>query len=98
MQFWPAVYFAATYVPLGTILDLAGRKNRGKKYDLRKTKYYILIFVLVSSLFTLNLVHLFDPISFITRVYTFFNISFCVFFTEFGLWTLSGLLLNIFTG
>ncbi len=76
-------FFCGYICPLGTLFDLAGGGNREKKYRMRKAKYYILIFLLVSSLFSLNLVYLFDPISFLTRIYTFF------------LYPLSVLLLNL---
>ena len=65
-------FFCGYICPLGTLFDLAARKDRGKRYALRNGKYYILIFLLAAALLGLNLACIFDPISFLTRVYTFF--------------------------
>jgi polyferredoxin len=78
-------FFCGYICPLGTLFDLAGGKDKGKRYALRNGKYYILIFVVVSALLSLNLTHLFDPIAFLTRVYTFFLYPFTIFFANISL-------------
>ena len=64
--------FCGYACPLGTLFDLAGRHaGRQKKYPLKNGKYYILIFLLFAAVFGLNFAGLFDPISFLTRMFTF---------------------------
>lgn len=65
-------FFCGYICPLGTLFDLAGKRDKGKRYALRNGKYYILIFLLAAALLGLNLAYIFDPISFLTRIYTFF--------------------------
>jgi ferredoxin-type protein NapF len=72
-------FFCGYICPLGTLLDLGGKKNREKNHELRKIKYYLLTFLLVASLLSFNLAHIFDPIAFLTRVYTFSIYPFVVF-------------------
>jgi MauM/NapG family ferredoxin protein len=72
--------FCGYVCPLGTIIDLSKKAVPARKttqpeapgtVSLINGKYYILLFVLICSLFGFNLVYLFDPIAFLTRVYTF---------------------------
>ncbi len=72
--------FCAYVCPLGSIIDFSDyllRKTRkstralGAKFQgLRRIKFYILIFALVSALFGLMTAHFFDPLSILTRVMT----------------------------
>ncbi|MCA1785985.1 MAG: 4Fe-4S binding protein, partial [Desulfobacteraceae bacterium] len=82
---WPAlVVIALTLVlgrvfcgwvcPLGTLIDLSGRFVKPKihsRVQLRYIKYVLLIVLLVSAVFTVQLVGLFDPISLLVRGLTF---------------------------
>jgi polyferredoxin len=81
--FWSLVMVAATFIlgrffcgwvcPLGTTLDgarrllFAPRPDRGVAARWRRGKYYLLVGLLVGSLFSLNLVGLFDPLSLLYR-------------------------------
>src|SRR3989339_587577 len=62
-----------TFCPLGTTLDgfrrllFSPRPDRGVASRWRRGKYYLLIGLLVSSLFSLNLAGLFDPLSLLYR-------------------------------
>ena len=78
-------FFCGYVCPLGTLLDLTGRKDKGKSYALRNGKYYILIFLLAGALLGLNLAYVFDPISFLTRVYTFCLYPFTILTANLGL-------------
>ncbi|MEW5814094.1 MAG: 4Fe-4S binding protein [Spirochaetota bacterium] len=72
-------FFCAYLCPFGTTIDcldwlaISRVKRRPVKHpdQLRKSKYYILAFLAVSSLFSLILIHAFDPIALSTRIYTF---------------------------
>lgn len=61
--------FCGWICPLGTLHDAAGRLKRKDKraYDLYSWKYFLLIFLLVSSVFTLQLVGVLDPIGLLVR-------------------------------
>jgi MauM/NapG family ferredoxin protein len=81
--FWALVMVALTFIlgrffcgwvcPLGTTLDGARwllftpRPDRGVAARWRRGKYYLLIALLGSTLFSLNLVGLFDPLSLLYR-------------------------------
>jgi MauM/NapG family ferredoxin protein len=81
--FWSLVFVALTFIlgrffcgwvcPLGTTLDctrrllFSPRPDRGIAARWRRGKYYLLIGLLVSALFSLNLVGLFDPLSLLYR-------------------------------
>ncbi|MGQ9631856.1 MAG: 4Fe-4S binding protein [bacterium] len=72
-------FFCAYVCPMGTTLDLVDwltlrrikRKGIRKYKNLQNFKYYILGFLVVSSIFSLTLVHAFDPIALATRIYAF---------------------------
>ncbi|MFA4904424.1 MAG: 4Fe-4S dicluster domain-containing protein [Desulfobaccales bacterium] len=81
--FWSLLFVALTFVlgrffcgwvcPLGTTLDcsrrllFSPRPDRGCAARWRRGKYYLLIGLLVGTLFSLNLVGLFDPLSLLYR-------------------------------
>lgn len=76
--------FCGWACPLGTLHNITGALKKvtpdAKVSDWYRVKYYILIFVLVSSLFTLQLVGIMDPLSFLIRslsvsIYPLFNYS-----------------------
>ncbi|MFZ5449574.1 MAG: 4Fe-4S binding protein [Thermodesulfobacteriota bacterium] len=83
---WSLVFVALTFIlgrffcgwvcPLGTTLDGARRllfrprPDRGVAARWRRGKYYLLIGLLVSCFFSLNLVGLFDPLSLFYRTLT----------------------------
>jgi polyferredoxin/Pyruvate/2-oxoacid:ferredoxin oxidoreductase delta subunit len=62
--------FCGWACPFGTIHDLCSKifpKTRVKTNSRYRWKYYLLIFLLVASLFTLDLIGIFDPISLLVR-------------------------------
>ena len=74
--------FCGWICPLGTLNNIVGsfKKQRAReaRQDWYKIKYYILIFLLASSLFTLQLVGIMEPMSLLIRsfslsVYPLFN-------------------------
>jgi MauM/NapG family ferredoxin protein len=72
-------FFCAYICPLGASIDfldfLVRRKKRiGLKADasLRRTKYFLLVVFIVAALTGLSLAFLMDPMSLLTRFYTFF--------------------------
>jgi polyferredoxin len=76
--------FCGWVCPLGTLNNLVGALKRRKpdtfSLNWHRMKYYILIFLLISSVFTLNLVGIMDPLSLLIRsfsvsVYPLFNYS-----------------------
>jgi MauM/NapG family ferredoxin protein len=66
-------FFCGWVCPLGTTLDgvrrllFSPRPDRGVAARWRRGKYYLLLGLLVSALFSLNLVGLFDPLSLLHR-------------------------------
>jgi polyferredoxin len=76
--------FCGWACPLGTLNNifssLKKRKDLMHSLDWFRAKYYILIFLLISSVFTLQLVGIMDPISLLIRslsvsIYPLFNLS-----------------------
>lgn len=81
--FWALVFMALTFIlgrffcgwvcPMGTTLDgtrrllFSPRPDRGVAARWRRAKYYLLITLLVSSLLSVNLIGLFDPLSLLYR-------------------------------
>ena len=70
-------FFCGWACPLGAVLDAVSatvfrrpRKRKGAPDGWRRAKYLILFFLLASSLFTLQFVFLFDPISILIRSFT----------------------------
>ncbi|MFC1867848.1 4Fe-4S binding protein [Thermodesulfobacteriota bacterium] len=67
--------FCGYICPMGTTIDVGDRlsgahaKNKARKERLRKIKYYLLFFLLGSSLLGVSLVFVGSPISLITRFY-----------------------------
>jgi polyferredoxin len=63
--------FCGWVCPLGTLNNMAGaiRKRRSDRTNIawNRVKYYLLIFLIVSSLFTLQLAGVMDPISLLIR-------------------------------
>ncbi len=81
--------FCGWACPLGTINNIAGSFRKHKIYiqdeSLFRLKYYILIFILISSLFTAQLAGIFDPLSLLIRsfsvsIYPMFNYIVTTFF------------------
>jgi len=81
--------FCGWVCPLGTLNNITGslRKQQADATarDWHKVKYYILIFLLASSLFTLQLAGIMDPISLLIRslsvsIYPLFNYAVRAFF------------------
>ena len=71
-------FFCGWLCPLGTTLDASDAilfrkrgKNAGRKSKWRNLKYYLLIAVLITSVFSAQTAYLFDPIVIITRALTF---------------------------
>lgn len=68
--------FCGWVCPMGTTIELSEsalygkRKNRFQRKNLRWLKYAILVVMIFSALFGLNLWHFLDPIPLITRIYT----------------------------
>ncbi|HCC68644.1 MAG TPA: (4Fe-4S)-binding protein [Nitrospiraceae bacterium] len=76
--------FCGWVCPLGTLNNIIGSLKKWRfnvaSRNWHRVKYYILIFLLISSLFTLQLVGIVDPISFLIRslslsIYPLFNYS-----------------------
>ncbi|MGE5894169.1 MAG: 4Fe-4S binding protein, partial [bacterium] len=74
--------FCGWVCPLGTLNNMVGslRKMNAKRVSLNwhRVKYFILVFLLASSVFTLQLVGVMDPLSLLIRsfslgIYPFFN-------------------------
>lgn len=81
--------FCGWICPMGTLNNIASSLKKQKEEavvrDWHKVKYYILIFLLVSSLFTLQLAGIMDPISLLIRslsisIYPLFNYAVRAFF------------------
>jgi polyferredoxin len=66
--------FCGWVCPLGTLNNLIGSLKRRRpdafRLNWQRVKYYVLIFFLVSSVFTLNLVGFMDPIALIIRSFS----------------------------
>jgi len=68
-------FFCGWLCPLGTTMDIVDRIflrriRRGQKnIKLRNAKYYILVLFIVSSIFSLQIIWLADPLSIVTRSY-----------------------------
>ncbi len=85
--FWPCLvilvltlvlgrFFCAWICPMGSLIDIFGRLARPKYSPMamagwRFIKYGILIIVLVSSLFSMQLLGFFDPFALLVRAMTF---------------------------
>lgn len=72
--------FCGWICPLGTLNNIVGyfKKSKDKVRNWHKLKYYILIFLVVSSIFTLQIVGIMDPLSLLIRslsvsIYPVFN-------------------------
>ena len=73
-------FFCAYVCPLGVVLDgldftlfrKAGRAALKGEKGLRRLKYGLLVLIFAAALAGAGLAYLFDPIAFLTRVYTFF--------------------------
>jgi len=67
-------FFCGWLCPLGTLNNLAGSlrswRFRAAARNWHRLKYYILIFLLVSSLFSLQLVGMLDPLSLLIRSFS----------------------------
>lgn len=81
--------FCGWICPLGTLNNITGyfKKSKDKVRNLHKLKYYILIFLIVSSLFTLQVVGIMDPLSLLIRslsvsIYPVFNSATNAFFNS----------------
>lgn len=81
--------FCGWICPLGTLNNIAGAFRKQRKYfqreNLFKLKYYILIFIIISSLLTAQLAGIFDPLSLTIRslsvsIYPMFNYIISSFF------------------
>ena len=81
--------FCGWVCPLGTLHNITGFLSRKRPYLTclmwHRVKYYILLFLLVSSLFTLQLVGIMDPLSLLIRslslsIYPLFNYGTRAFF------------------
>ncbi|MBI4843650.1 MAG: 4Fe-4S binding protein [Nitrospirae bacterium] len=76
--------FCGWACPLGTLNNITGsfskRRRNAPSVNWNRAKYYILIFLLASSLFTMQLTGIVDPISLLIRslsvsIYPLFNLS-----------------------
>ncbi len=81
--------FCGWLCPLGTLNNIAGALRKHRKYlqkeGLFKLKYFILIFIIASSLLTAQLAGIFDPLSLLIRslsisIYPAFNYTLTSFF------------------
>ncbi|HXX80516.1 MAG TPA: 4Fe-4S binding protein, partial [Thermodesulfovibrionales bacterium] len=81
--------FCGWVCPLGTLNNMVGslkkRRHERAPMDWYRVKYYVLVFILVSSVFTLQLVGILDPLSLLIRsfsvsVYPLFNYGVRAFF------------------
>src|SRR4030042_6037130 len=73
-------FFCAYVCPMGVSIDFLDllffrkKKRPGMKWDinLRRVKYYLLVIFIVAALIGLSVAFLMDPMSLLTRFYTFF--------------------------
>jgi MauM/NapG family ferredoxin protein len=73
-------FFCAYVCPMGVSIDFLDflffrkKKRQGTKWDthLRRVKYYLLVIFIVAALIGLSVAFLMDPMSLLTRFYTFF--------------------------
>lgn len=59
--------FCGWVCPLGTINSMIGFKTEKQWRDWHRVKYYILVFIIASSVFTLQIVGILDPIALLIR-------------------------------
>lgn len=84
-------FFCAYVCPMGTTITicdhLLARKNRVGKYlnKIKNLKYYLLFLVIFTALFGVLLVYLLDPISILTRSFTFILYPLARFVANFSL-------------
>ncbi len=85
-------FFCSYVCPLGTAIDVsqqlrAPRKtaDSAQRAALRKSKYYLALALIVCALFGFNLVYLFDPLSLLTRVFSFLVYPFAVLLLNAGI-------------
>lgn len=68
-------FFCGWICPLGTIIDLLTERIKKKApigFLKTRLKYYLLLILLTSALFNMNMVGIFDPIAILLRALTFF--------------------------
>lgn len=85
-------FFCGWICPLGTTIDITDKLFKNKKSHLNKItifkswKFFILVFLIITSLFSLQLVWFFDPIALFSRTFTLVIYPIIVFIL-FGIFT-----------